>query len=297
MFRQALRRIYKAFPFILRFLGRDLYLYLKARIKGAVPVSELKIEKNFNDVAVVGNGPSLRLDKNNFSILKDSHDFICVNNFCDDRLYTVIKPKVYVFLDAYFFSENAHSDWIERREKTFSIINEKTEWPMKIIVPHYADEKILTKSIQNENVKIIKIATQGLPCKEYNDLLGKVFDMGIYGPPQINVLIYGIYIGIILGYEKVNVYGADLSFHKDISVDQNTNDLYITFKHFNEKDNIEVLRKNPDKVMKWRMAELLQLSADTFSAHELMSDYAKYKGVSILNKSSQSLIDAYPRNE
>jgi hypothetical protein len=127
--------------------------------------------------------------------------------------------------------------------------------------------------------------------------LGKIFDSGLYGPPQINVLIYGIYLSIFANYKNIYVYGADLSFHKDVSVDQSTNELHITFKHFNEKDNVEVLRKNPDKVEKWRMGELLELSADTFFAHEILADYAKSKGISIYNKSSQSLIDAYPRHE
>jgi hypothetical protein len=166
MFKQALRKAYKIFPFKSKFLVRDLYLYFKSRLKGAIPASKLDIQRDFDKVAVIGNGPSLKSDKNNFTSIKSSHDFICVNNFCDDDLYSVIKPKLYIFLDAYFFSEDAHPDWVERRQKTFSIINEKTNWPMQIILPHSANEDILRRSISNNNIKIVKIATQGLFCKE-----------------------------------------------------------------------------------------------------------------------------------
>jgi hypothetical protein len=297
MFKQVLRKAYNAFPLRSKFLVRDLYFYVKSRLKGAVPVSQLYIHRDHDKVAVVGNGPSLKNDKLQFSSMKESHDFICVNNFCDDEIYEIIKPKLYIFLDGYFFSENAHPDWVNRREKTFFVINEKTNWPMTIIIPHSASQEILRRSISNSNIKIVNLATQSLFCKSYSAMLGKIFDSGIYGPPQINVLIYSVYLAIVTKYKIIKIYGADLSFHKDIDVDQATNELYITFKHFNENNTVEVLRKNPEKVQKWKMGELLELCSDTFFAHEVIAEYAKSKKVKIFNKSDQSLIDAYPRSE
>lgn len=297
MFKRILKKIYDFFPFQFKFFFKDLYFYCRARTKGAVTIRSIDFDPDFERVAVLGNGPSLKEDKKQFLQMKNDHDFICVNNFCDDPLYKELKPKLYIFLDAYFFADNAHPDWVKRREKTFSIIQQQTDWPMQVILPHGANEKVLKRFINKKHIKIIKISTQSLFCNSYNRLVGKMYDSGFYGPPQINVLIYAIHMAVRARYKRIYIYGADLSFHNDVNVDQNTNELFITFRHFNQENSVEVLRKNPEKVKKWRMAELLQTSADTFLAHEILAEYSKAKGVAIFNKSSQSLIDAYPRHE
>ena len=295
MFKVLLKKTYKRLPLSIKNIIRDSFFYIKGSSNGAVSLNSVIWQNNNKKVAVLGNGPSLKIDRNRIKNIVESHDFICVNNFCDDILYATLKPKMYVFLDAYFFSQNAHPDWVERRTKTFKKIEETTSWPMKIFLPHYADESILKFIIKNKNIEIVRIKCQSLFRDKYSSLVGKLYDSGIYGPPQINVLIYGIYLAVIAKYSEIYVFGADLSFHNDVFVDQKTNDLFITFKHFNEDDKVEILTKNPDKIIKWRMSELLRISADTFSAHEIINEYAQTKNIKIYNASNQSLIDAYER--
>lgn len=295
MFKVLLKKIYKLLPLSIQNIIRDSFFYLKGCLNGAVSLNSISWQNNHKKVAVLGNGPSLKVDRNRIKNIVESYDFICVNNFCDDILYTTLKPKMYVFLDAYFFSENAHPDWIKRRTKTFEKIEEATSWPMKIFLPHSADESILKSFIKNKNIEIIRVRNQSLFRNKYSSLVGKLYNSGIYGPPQINVLIYGVYLAVTAKYSEIYVFGADLSFHNDVFVDQKTNDLFITFKHFNEEDKVEILTKNPDKLIKWKMSELLRISADTFCAHEVINEYAKTKNIKIYNASNQSLIDAYER--
>ena len=295
MLNVLLKKIYKLLPLRIQNIIRDSFFYLKGSLNGAVSLNSISWQNNHKKVAVLGNGPSLKVDRNRIKSIVESYDIICVNNFCDDILYTTLKPKIYVFLDAYFFSENAHPDWIKRRTKTFRKIEETTSWPMKIFLPYNADDKILKYYIKNNNIEIIKMKTLSLYKNEYDSITGKLFDSGLYGPPQINVLIYAIYLAVIAKYSEIYIFGADLSFHNDVFVDQETNDLFITFRHFNESDKKELLTKNPDKINKWKMSELLRLSADTFSAHEIINEYAKTKNIKIFNASSQSLIDSYDR--
>lgn len=295
MFKKVLRTIYISLPLTFKIYARDLVLYLKATLQGAKSIHSLALEKRFDEVCVLGNGPSLRKDRHVIRKLSKKKDFVCVNNFCDDELYQELKPKLYVFLDAYFFTEKVHPDWVVRRDKTFSTIDKETGWAMTIVVPSVADVSILKKSIKNKNIKIIKINTQPYRADKYSKKIGVLFNSGVYGPPQINVLIYAIYLTIILKYKKIHIFGADLSFHNDVNVDQCNNDLFIKFRHFNEEDKVELLRKNPDKINKWKMGELLDLSAQTFYAHEVMYGYAESKGIEIFNCSDFSLIDAYPR--
>ncbi len=294
--KKALKPFYRVSPPLIKRTVINSYQFIYSSLTGAINIQNIKFDKNSSTVCILGNGPSLTQDKKVIKELIDTHDFICVNNFCDDEMYRKIKPKLYVFLDGYFFSSNAHSDWVIRREKTFKTINNKTTWKMKIVVPLNADTSILKQHINNSNVEIIKVNTLNLYASQYNKSTRMLFDCGFFGPPKINVLIYGIYLAILAKYKTIKVFGADLSFHNDVEVDQTTNDLFIRFRHFNEKDSIELLKKNPSKIHKFRMSELLELSTNTFKAHEILYQYALDKGIKITNNSSFSLIDAYPRN-
>jgi len=296
MFKTVIKKIYYAFPFSIKYLFRDVFLYINATRNGAVNIKNIDFNRGNDNVVVLGNGPSLNDDRNKILESAGEKDFVCVNNFCDDDLYTILKPKLYVFLDAYFFSDNAHESWIERREKTFEILNEFTSWKMSIVVPSSANVEIIKRSITNENIKVFKFNTQSLFSFELTRFQKLLFDTGLYGPPQINVLIYGIYLSVLSGYKEIEFYGADLSFHNDVKVDQGNNNLYIEYKHFNEKNTIEPLMKNPGKIEPWKMAELMKLTSDTFYAHEVINAYSIKKGIKIVNSSSYSLIDAYPRS-
>ena len=297
MVKKILKLLYKLIPFTFKYFIKDIYLFLKFSNDGAVNIKKIVFFKSFDNVVVLGNGPSLNADREDILSLADSNDFVCVNNFCDDELYVKLKPSLYVFLDAYFFSTKAHEQLVLRREKTFNIINEVTTWNMNIVVPSSADVSILKKIIKNRNITIYKISTLSYFSYGNSKFEKFFFDVGMYGPAQINVLIYGIYLSIIANYKNIKIYGADLSFHNDIMVDQKTNCLYIEYKHFNQKNTFEILRKNPDKVEPWKMAELMKLTSDTFYAHEFMYKYAINKGIHIENASSHSLIDAYPRSK
>lgn len=296
MLKKIVRKAYNIFPFSIKCLFYDAFLYVNATKNGAVNINKIDFNKRNESVVVLGNGPSLNADRQEILSWVGKKDFVCVNNFCDDVLYTTIKPNVYIFLDAYFFSDEAHQSWVARREKTFEILNNSTEWEMTIVVPSSAKLNIITKKINNKKIKIFKFNTQPLFSSKLSCFQKWLFDTGLYGPPQINVLIYAIYLSVIAGYESIKFYGADLSFHNDVEVDQINNQLYIEFKHFNESNTVERLLKNPAKTEPWRMAELMKLTSDTFYAHEILNTYALKKGVHIENASNYSLIDAYPRS-
>lgn len=256
-------------------------------------LKEIDFLKTKDKAIVLGNGPSLNNDLEKIVTLIDDYDFICVNNFCSNSFYETIKPNKYVFLDAYFFSKDAHPDWIQQRNETFEIINKLTTWKMQIFLPMGADETILKDIIKNQNIEIIKIKVFAIhPSKEQ---LIKKYGTGMFGPLQCNVLIYAIYLSVWSKYKQIRIYGADLSFHNDTTVNQKNNNLEIVFRHFNKPDQKERLMKNPEKIEPFTMAELMQTTADTFKAHELINIFSKHNNVDIFNCSSYSLIDTYKR--
>jgi len=242
-------------------------------------------------IFVLGNGPSL---KNDMQLLSDDSIFFCVNNFSTSPYYSVLKPKYYLFLDSYFFSESSHQDWVEQRNKTFDAIDKQTSWNMTIYVPSWANLKFIEASINNKFIKIIKLRVGDFDVgsKMINKL---AYNTGIFGPHQVNVLIYAIYISIWLKAKEIVVLGADTSFHSEVSVDQFTNELSMNFSHFNDEPSKKLLMKNPCKTQPFTMFEIMDTCSKTFGAHDMLNYFAKSKSCTIYNASSYSLIDAYER--
>jgi len=263
--------------------------------RDAKNLKKIKFLKTREDVIVLGNGPSLKNDMEKVVKNSNNYDFVCVNNFCTSPYYETIKPSKYIFLDDYFFSENAHPDWIKQRESTFKTINEKTHWAMQVFLPPSANDRILKKFIKNTNVEIIKIKVVSYDNLNFKKIVQR-FDTGYFGPYQGNVLIYAVYLSIWAKHKRIKIFGADLSFHKDIEVNQKNNNVDIRFRHFNREDHVERLMKNPEKIHPFSMSEIMQTTADSFRAHELLNHYAIEKNVEIENCSSFSFIDAYIRN-
>jgi hypothetical protein len=264
-------------------------------IRNAYNIKTLKKFRNKSKSIVLGNGPSLKNDIPIINEINADYDFICVNNFCSASEYITYRPCFYLFLDSYFFSKKAHRDWIVQREKTFHIINEKTTWPMKIIIPRHADENIIKSFILNENVKIIKLNVQGLEKYTYNKRLKFLYDTGYFGPVQNNVLTYAVFVAIQAEYQEINIFGADMTIYRNIEVDQKNNRLMMKFSHFNQDDTYEFLMRNPEKIHPADMSGMMRGAARVFNSHRILNLYSKTKNIKIFNCSGYSMIDAYNR--
>jgi|TARA_B100001059_G_scaffold130161_1_gene130160 hypothetical protein len=270
-------------------LIKNIFIDLKSK-----NLYQIKFNKSNENLIVLGNGPSLDKDLEKIKILTKSSDFFCVNNFACSDLYQKFKPNKYLFLDDYFFSNEAHDDWVLKRNETFKNINNKTNWKIQIFIPSHANIKIFRNQINNPYIQFIKFNTTGITNKSLK-INFMYFNTGLFGPYQGNVLIYAIYFGIWSKYKNIKIFGADLSLQENISVDQKTNHLFMNFKHFGNKNIREKFLKNPEKIHPFKMHEFLNLSAETFHAHYVLSKYAKSKKINITNNSNYSLIDSYSR--
>ena len=265
------------------------------KIKDGKSLKEIDFIRNKEKCIVLGNGPSLKKDFEEIKKNHEEYDFCCVNNFVLSPNFVEFKPTIYVFLDAYFWAEDAHPDWIKQRNETFSLIDEKVDWKMQVFIPSHASKDFIEKKIDNKNVEVIKLKAVSMPSAQ-GAFAYRLFDSGYFTPGGMNVLIYAVYLAIFAKYKEIAIYGADLSFHKDLDVDQNTNDVIIQFKHFyGGEKKYELLKQNPQKVKKFTMYGIMDTTAKTFFAHEVLSGYAKKLGITVLNKSSYSMIDAYDR--
>ena len=265
---------------------------LKSR--SGISLKKIKFIKNNKKCIVLGNGPSLKED---FDVIEnhiEDYDFCCVNNFVLSPYFDKFKPTKYIFQDTYFWQENAHEDWIKQRNETYLLLNEKVNWNMQVFIPMHADKTFFTQKITNPKIEIIQLKVVSMSDAQSN-FAYKLFDSGYFRPCPWNVLITAIYLSIHTKYDEIDIYGADMSFYKDVDVDQKTNDLILRTKHFYGEEKYEVYKHNPEKTRKVAIHELMDTQACIFFAHRVLDGYAKKLKIQIVNKSSYSLIDSYER--
>ena len=235
------------------------------------------------NIVVLGNGPSLQADFDKLCALTVDNQFFAVNNFAQSDKFNQVKPIAYIFMDDYFINEPAHPDWQKTRTNTFKSLNEKVTWPMILFVPSQCNINFLRSKIKNKQIKIHRIYTAQYLSK--NPIINHIhYKSGIFGPFQGNVLIYAIFISLRSKIKNISIYGADMNFHENVNVDQNTNELYINFDHFYGRTKQEAFKKNPMKEEPFSIKNF-ELTMQTFQAHYQLSLYAKRKNINVINKS------------
>lgn len=282
----------KIFP--ISFLEKLVFLRTVLFDRKTKGMREIKFIKKHQNALILGTGPSLEKDMDRIRKLSGSNDVICVNHFCTNPEYMELKPSKYVFLDKYFFADDAHADWVRQREKTFAIINRQTFWKMQIFIPKWVNDETIRSKITNPNIEILELKLFQSHAKKDREIFRK-FDTGYFGPHPCNVLNYAVFIAIWAGYQEIRLFGCDLSLHLDIEVDQESNDVNLRFRYFGRKDRVERFMINPQKREPQTMSSVMATTARTFAAHDVLNRYAERQGVRILNCASFSLIDAYQR--
>lgn len=265
------------------------------RTKDGVSANKVEFNKKKRKCVVMGNGPSLRRDLQAILEKKEEADHICVNTFPLAEQFFTIKPEFIVLTDTAWWREDPNPDDKATREKVYKTL-EKVDWKMQLITTHNGDYDFMKKSVNNKQIDIIKLKTVNL-YRPLDTEAFRYYDTGYFSPPFNNVLIIALYSAIKAGYREIEIFGADLSYVFLIDVDQRTNEVFIEEEHFNKQGEKEILRRDAGiNSEPTTMHEFLYLQSMTLKSHELLSGYAKSKGIKITNKSSYSIIDAYSRN-
>ncbi|MGI9946637.1 hypothetical protein [Vibrio hyugaensis] len=247
--------------------------------------------KGHDQCVVLGNGPSLKVD---IKYVDRESDIIAVNHFSESEYFSDLKPSKYILIDSYFWDNNTHDSLVKKRDKLFDDLNSLVTWDMQVILPSFADTQFIESKITNSkiSVKTLKAISSNVTNIKYGPI---ALSTGMVAPPAVNVLIFAIYIAILCEYSHIEIVGADMSFHNDVQVDQSTNQLYMEYKHFYGENERLPLMENPEKVKPFNMTDLMRLTHLTFYSHQLLNRWAELKGISIVNYSNFSMIDAYPR--
>jgi len=265
------------------------------KVEGGVSYNRVNYNKTSKRCIILGNGPSLKDDRQEIIDKSKGADVACVNSFPNYELFNIIKPSYLFLMDTAFWRKDAKKTDINSREKIFNNLN-SIDWDMQVIVASNSDLDFFEKKIKNERIEIVKIKSASL---EYilEENAFKYYDTGYFCPPLRNVLIFGMFCLLKAGYEEINIYGADMSYLSTINIDQTTNTLFTDYEHFYGKHGKE--RWDVDRSVKTKIGTLsdyLYIQFLIYKAHELMNDYALLNNTRIKNKSSYSTIDAYSRS-
>lgn len=247
-------------------------------------------------LAILGNGPSLTEQLPRLIERKEwqQADMMAVNFFALSDEFVQVKPKYYVISDPMFFRKAGRS---ERVEALYKALSEKVTWPLTLYVQYYNPEHFDYKTAIAANQMIRIVRFHSIVFHGFRSVEFWLYRRGIGSGNFGTVVQNGEFIGILLGYKQIELYGVDHTLLDGLCVDDE-NRLCRTQSHYYDttpqaSKPIYYNATNPPRP--YTMHEYLAETAELFRGHEVLRDWAKSEGVRIINRTRGSMIDAYER--
>lgn len=236
-------------------------------------------------IIILGNGPSLaNAIRNDLSKLQSSPS-LAVNFAANAEEFQMLAPRYYVLADPHFFN-GVDDPNVKRLHEN---INCKVNWKMTLFVP--SNFKNATAWLNNRNVDVEyfnPVGTEG-----FKWLTDMAYRTGRGMPRPRNVMIPAIMIAILLGYKEIYLAGADHSWMKTISVDEQNRVISVQ-PHF-YKDNDAEKERVTTTYMNYRLHDIVNSFYVAFKAYHEIAAYATTHGIHIYNSTPESFIDAFER--
>lgn len=238
------------------------------------------------ELVVLGNGPSLNDTVADHSDFLASRRLLAVNFAANTPLFRQLKPDYYVLADPHFFNPQGNPAVTALWDAIAS-----ADWRMTLMVPVKA--AVPDRVASNVNVSVERYnLTPVEGCRWLNHAL---FRAGLGMPRPRNVLIPSLMLAIAAGFKTVYVAGADHSWMKTISVDDDNHVVSIQPHFYKDSDN-EHARVRKD-YMNYPLHQIVYSFYVAFRSYHTLQAYAKSRGVSIYNITPGSFIDAFPRKK
>lgn len=239
------------------------------------------------DIVILGNGPSLNTTISESAEFLALHKKLAVNFACNAPVFFDLRPEYYVLADPHFFAsdaENVKNLWCNLA---------KVDWKMTIFIPF---KKKSNRIIELSHNKYITIERYNLtPIEGFKGFCHKIFNSGLGMPRPRNVLIPSIMLAIAAGFKKIYIAGADHSWMKTISVNDN-NEVVSIQPHFYKENEQEKKRVNTE-YMHYPLHQIVYSFYVAFKSYFEIKAYADSIGTEIYNITPDSFIDAFPRKK
>lgn len=245
--------------------------------------------------SVLGNGPSLNDSLQHHLAFIRQTELVVVNSFALTDLFLDLKPQNYALHDPSYFFRTGTSVRPDIQQ-TIDVLIQAVNWPMNLYVPRRAKNSYLTRQIEagNPGIRVIyynyTVVTgfQGFRHWLYRRNLGMVQSQ--------TVLMAALFLMVNRRFGEVYLFGADQSWHEQIRVTE-TNEFQMQNLHFYDKGKAIAYAPtyNAGQGRGFAMASQFLSLYKVFRGYEVLRDYANDLGVTVLNASSKSYIDAFDR--
>lgn len=254
-------------------------------------------EQKSRKAIIMGNGPSLNNDLPEIlNYPKNDCDFYSVNFFANTETFYQIKPNYYFLADKLFWSNNLNDDFNSLVNSTFDTLS-KVDWKISILCPESGFNFIKSKLSSNCNFSFIRIPDR--PINLFSEKIHlKLLEKRFFSIPNVNSVITIIWFSIISKYDSIILYGVDFSAFKSLHVDQETNEVFVPTEHFYknslaEKNSAKKYLSQKNKTMSQRLYQVFK----SFHVLETLFKLSRVLNVEVLNLSSFSYIDSFPREK
>ena len=239
------------------------------------------------DIVILGNGPSLNTTISESAEFLALHKKLAVNFACNAPVFFDLRPEYYVLADPHFFASDA--------ENVISLWSNlaKVDWQMTLFIPFKKNSIRLSELASNKNIRIERYNLT--PIEGFKGFCHKVFRSGLGMPRPRNVLIPSIMLAIAAGFKRIYIAGADHSWMKTISVNDN-NEVVSIQPHFYKENEQEKKRVNTE-YMHYPLHQIVYSFYVAFKSYFEIKAYADSIGTEIWNITPGSFIDAFPRKK
>lgn len=238
------------------------------------------------ELVVLGNGPSLNDTVARHGDFLRGRRLLAVNFAANTPLFKSLKPDYYVLADPHFFNPQGNP-----AVATLWDALAAAGWAITLMVPVRA--AVPAAVCANPNVSIQRYNLT--PVEGMRWLSHALYRAGMGMPRPRNVLIPSLMLAIAAGFKTVYVAGADHSWMKTISVDDD-NHVVSVQPHFYKDSDKEHARVRND-YMHYPLHQIVYSFYVAFRSYHTLQRYAKSVGVSIFNITPGSFIDAFPRKK
>lgn len=239
-----------------------------------------------DELVVLGNGPSLNDTVALHADFLHGRRLLAVNFAANTPLFQSLKPDYYVLADPHFFNPQGNPAVASLWDALAG-----ASWTITLMVPVRA--VVPAAVAANPNVSIQRYNLT--PVEGLRWLSHALYRAGLGMPRPRNVLIPSLMLAIAAGFKTIYVAGADHSWMKTISVDDDNHVVSVQPHFYKDSDN-EHARVRKD-YMNYPLHQIVYSFYVAFRSYHALQRYAKSVGVSIFNITPGSFIDAFPRKK
>lgn len=244
-------------------------------------------DKGERTLVILGNGPSLRTVLETRPDWLGDTDKLAVNFAANTPMFQNLRPEYYILADPHFFHGEQKDPNVKRLWENIL----RTDWPMTLFVP--AKEKNGALAKINHNTHISVKTFNMTPVEGWKGVIYPLFNAGLGMPRPRNVMIPSIMTGIREGYRRILLAGADHSWLQTLFVDEENNVVSVQ-PHF-YADNEKEKERVRSEYAGYHLHDILGSMTVAFRSYHQIADYARKRGVQIINVTPGSYIDAFPR--